>query len=298
MTTNGHNRDPREIEADLDRTRAQLGDTLEALQRKLSPGELFDQMLSQFRSSGGSEFVSNFKQTVAQNPVPVALAGLGLAWLVMSGRSGSAHADALRTGKDIGNRMSGMASQAGSKTKAAAHQVRAGLDQARAGLERAASSGREHMHQLSDGAHQLSHSAREGIKRVSYGTRETVSRMSEMSRQGAVRAKSGFEYLLHEQPLVLGAIGVALGAALAAGLPRTHREDELMGETRDEVMERARETGKEQLEKAQRAAQAAKDTAMDEAQKVARATRDSAVDEAHKQGLGEPGRQDKTSSTG
>lgn len=90
MNTNGRTRDPREIEAELDWTRAQMGNTLDKLQRKLSPGELFDQALNYLRANGTGELSSTLKSTIVRNPVPVALVGLGLAWMLMSGRRGSA----------------------------------------------------------------------------------------------------------------------------------------------------------------------------------------------------------------
>lgn len=250
-THNGHTRHPKEIEADLDRTRAQLGDTLDALQRKLSPGELFDQALGYVRASGGPEFTSNFKNSVAQNPVPVTLVGLGVAWLMLSGRfGGSARAaDVLHAGARGVHRVGDVAAGARDKTSSAAHSARAGLENARTGLGNMASGGRERVHDLSHGA------------------RSGVARVSEAGRQGAARAKSGFDYMLNEQPLVLGAVGVALGALVAASLPRTQREDELMGDTRDEFVERARVKGEEQAEKARRIAASARDAARDEADK-------------------------------
>jgi len=54
--TNGHTRNPQEIEADLDGNRARLSDTLEALQRRLSLEDLFNQTLDYIRSSTGGEF--------------------------------------------------------------------------------------------------------------------------------------------------------------------------------------------------------------------------------------------------
>jgi hypothetical protein len=53
--------------------------------------------------------------------------------------------------------------------------------------------------------------------------------------------------LIDEQPLILGALGIAVGAALGASLPRTRQEDRLMGEARDELLHRADETGGEML---------------------------------------------------
>jgi hypothetical protein len=73
------------IEHDLERTRARLDATIGALQDKLSPGQLVDQALDYFRSSGGAEFGRNLKDNVQNNPMPVALVGVGLAWLMMGG---------------------------------------------------------------------------------------------------------------------------------------------------------------------------------------------------------------------
>jgi hypothetical protein len=86
MSTNRNTRDPRQIEADLDRTRARMGHTLDVLQQKFSPGELFDQTLSYMRASGGSGVASNIMDTITRNPLPVTLVGIGLAWLAISGR--------------------------------------------------------------------------------------------------------------------------------------------------------------------------------------------------------------------
>lgn len=70
---------------------------------------------------------------------------------------------------------------------------------------------------------------------------------------------------LYERPLVLGALGIAVGAALGASLPTTEREDELLGPMRDDLVERTAEAGREQAEKVKSAAYAAKDAAQREA---------------------------------
>jgi phage-related protein len=53
------------------------------------------------------------------------------------------------------------------------------------------------------------------------------------------QAREGLGWMIREQPLVLGAIGVALGAAVGALLPGTETEDRLMGETRDSLVDQA-----------------------------------------------------------
>jgi hypothetical protein len=62
------------------------------------------------------------------------------------------------------------------------------------------------------------------------------------------------EKLMEEQPLVVAAVGVIIGAALAAAFPRTQFEDDLMGETSDSVKEAAAEAVSEEVDKARSAA--------------------------------------------
>lgn len=78
------------IERDLEHTRSRLDATIDALQQKLSPGEIFEQALDYMKESGGGEFGRNLVATMRDNPVPVALVGIGLAWLMVAGpREGS-----------------------------------------------------------------------------------------------------------------------------------------------------------------------------------------------------------------
>jgi hypothetical protein len=84
-----------EIERDLSGTRARLGATIDALRRKLAPGGMADGMadgaISYAKGTGGAEFGRNLAGTVRGTPVPVALLGVGLAWLMLAdwrGRDG------------------------------------------------------------------------------------------------------------------------------------------------------------------------------------------------------------------
>ena len=79
------------------------------------------------------------------------------------------------------------------------------------------------------------------------------------------RARQGMLRSLDEQPLVLGAIGLAIGAALGAALPPSETEDRMMGQARDDALRRATEVGREQAEKARAAAGAVATAAREEA---------------------------------
>lgn len=53
----------------------------------------------------------------------------------------------------------------------------------------------------------------------------------------AHEARIGFENMLEDNPVALGALGIAAGAMLGALLPSTESEDRWMGEMRDRVAE-------------------------------------------------------------
>jgi hypothetical protein len=66
---------------------------------------------------------------------------------------------------------------------------------------------------------------------------------------------------MHDQPLVLGALGLAAGALIGAVLPGSAAEDRLMGEARDRALAKAKEAGRESYRKArERAHEMAEET--------------------------------------
>jgi hypothetical protein len=60
--------------------------------------------------------------------------------------------------------------------------------------------------------------------------------------------REGFNSLLTEQPLLLGALGIAIGAAIGAALPATEQEDRLFGSVRDKTLSEAKQRGVESYE--------------------------------------------------
>ncbi|HSU04859.1 MAG TPA: DUF3618 domain-containing protein [Acetobacteraceae bacterium] len=80
-----HIDDPAAIERDLHATRARLDSRLHELSERLSPGQMVDEALHYMRSSQGADFTRNLTQSVRDRPLPVVLAGIGLAWLMIAG---------------------------------------------------------------------------------------------------------------------------------------------------------------------------------------------------------------------
>ena len=82
-----------QLEHEIDADRQRISDKISAIQERLTPGQLVDEVLTYAKSSGGSEYVSNLGRSFKENPMPVALVGVGLAWLMAgSGSSGNASA--------------------------------------------------------------------------------------------------------------------------------------------------------------------------------------------------------------
>ena len=80
----------REIEAD----RRRIGDRIDAIQERMSPGQLVDEVITYAKSSGSGEYLNNLGRAMKTNPLPVALIGVSLAWLIADKRSGPAQGSA------------------------------------------------------------------------------------------------------------------------------------------------------------------------------------------------------------
>ncbi len=71
-----------DIEREIEHDRERIGEKLSAIQEKLTPGQLIDEALGYLKSSGGAEYLGNLGGAVKANPVPLALMGVSLAWLM------------------------------------------------------------------------------------------------------------------------------------------------------------------------------------------------------------------------
>jgi hypothetical protein len=193
-----------QIERDLDETRNRIELRARELQERLSPSEIFDQVIDRFRSSRGKEFFSNLGRTASENPVPVTLSAVALGWLALSARR-TRDGHAYGPHEDDGP---------GMKEKAGEAMHRAG--------ERARSAGPP--------------------------LKEKGRDLGDRLRSGQDRVQDTWQRLTHEQPMVLGLLALAGGALLAASLPPSETEDELLGDASDELKRKAVEHGREQLE--------------------------------------------------
>jgi hypothetical protein len=87
--SNDYEKSAAEIEREIENDRERIGEKLSAIQDRLTPGQMIDEALGYMKSSGGAEYFGNLGNTVKANPMPLALMGVSLAWLMMGSGSSS-----------------------------------------------------------------------------------------------------------------------------------------------------------------------------------------------------------------
>lgn len=94
-------------------------------------------------------------------------------------------------------------------------------------------------------------------EQVRYTTGQWVSQAG----QQAQRIQGSLSRTMEENPLPVGIAVLGLGALVAALMPKTSAEEQILGETRDRLMDKAQEVGQKVGRVAERAGAAAKDEA-------------------------------------
>jgi hypothetical protein len=82
---NVHEKTSADLQREIDQDRERIGQRIDAIQERMSPGQLVDEAIAYAKGSGGAEYVSNLGQALKNNPLPVALMGVSLAWLMAKG---------------------------------------------------------------------------------------------------------------------------------------------------------------------------------------------------------------------
>jgi ElaB/YqjD/DUF883 family membrane-anchored ribosome-binding protein len=228
---NDGSRRPVQIMAEINRTRADMDQTLSAIEQRLTPGQLVDQGLDYLKHSGAREYAANLGSSVKTNPLPVTLAAIGVAWMMATSNRQPPANDA-GSGPGMGERM-----------QSAKDSLQSTKDSLTSGVQ----------------------SAKQTLSSGMQSARERASQLGDSAGRQIDRARDNWDYVLRENPLVLGAVGLAIGALAAALAPRTRTEDEMMGQARDNLMDQAKRAGTAKLEEAKQMAASTVNTVKDAA---------------------------------
>ena len=211
-----------ELRSEIAQTRADMSETIDAIQEKLRPGHI---------ASAAADRVKGAATTAARS---------------MAGAAAQTAEDVMDTTRRTADRLSDdgrMNTVAGAMVGIGAAWLlidrwRKSTRQQHWRHERR-SSYRQHGSDYDD---QFDTWSSEDMAGSGYeGASATARQIRDRATETTDRVRSGFERLLQSNPLMVGAAAVAVGATIGLALPETESENEWLGETRDSMMEHAQE---------------------------------------------------------
>jgi hypothetical protein len=254
-----------EIEAEVEASRAELDQTVEALKEKMTPTALFDDFKGSMKGAG-NQMLSNLADKASTNPMPLLVIGAGLAWLMMGsnskpsygrsgyrggeGYSGRYPSDAYGAYDDDDSGRSGLKQKVSDAASAAGDKVHDVAGAASDKVHGLASSARDAASSARSSAADAARSAKDKLQSAAGSARDTAYNVGQ-------QAQDTFYDTLHREPLIIGALGLAVGAAIGVSLPSTSIEDEKIGKYRDDLFNKGKELVQGQVDTAKQAAGAA-----------------------------------------
>jgi ElaB/YqjD/DUF883 family membrane-anchored ribosome-binding protein len=287
------NDDTEHIKAQIEETRSQMGETIDALQEKLSFSNLSEQV---------SEHVNNAIET-AKNSVYDATIGKAIGLMKNMG-DGISDAKVVRTARNnpfpliligLGAGLLAYNTMSGGMKRRSSRRLREGTsydpygdrDRARRDMERGTSFDLAERHRaesstldtLSDKASAMgdkvsgaASSAYEGVSNAMgtavNSTKDLANRAYSKAGEFGSSAYDTYDQYLESNPLAVGAVAFAVGAVVGLAIPSTRYEGELMGDARDELLRKAQNQGSMLLDKTRHLVDEAANTVKKEAQPI------------------------------
>jgi ElaB/YqjD/DUF883 family membrane-anchored ribosome-binding protein len=258
------------IEYEIEQTRADMSETIDAIQQQLSPDHLKEQAREMVRDATigkAQDMVSNAGESakatgssmvemIKQNPVPAALAGIGLGWLWMKRPKQDNRAiyggypqaypypypQQYTPAYGAPQQYSpyGASQQRDSKLGQAADAVGETASNLASSASSVASSAADQVGNLASGA---AHLVGDTAQQVGHAPGAMGSQAQQL--------KTNYVQMVRERPMAGGLVALSLGAAVGMLLPETQPEQRLMGEARDSVAEKAQSMAQQAMGRVQ-----------------------------------------------
>jgi ElaB/YqjD/DUF883 family membrane-anchored ribosome-binding protein len=298
--------DPADIRAEIDMTRAELTQTLNAIQEKLSPERIKQQATDQVRAAtvGRVETMADDAKwkvrgvgedvfdTIKRNPAPALLTAVGLGWLFMESRNRQDRQMIDRKSRDryyyAGETMGRGGYEYGYDEYGRRIYIGGQFEDERGRLQQAGQNVRERAGEVVGGAtskvQDAAGAAASKVQNVATDVADTAGSAVESVRYGAhqvaqeaqyraERVGSRFGEIMEDNPLLIGAAAAALGAVIGFAFPSSEKENQIFGEKRDQLVDRAQEVVGEKVQQVQQVAQEVAETTKES---VKETTRDAA----------------------
>lgn len=228
----------------------------------------------------------NLFDRIKQNPIPAAVAGAGLYWLFQASSDSSSSGQSRNNYQTNGNggygqsRVQGPSNQYayGGSPISESYDSSPGLrDKASDLADRA----QDKAGDVADTVKNAAGAATDSVKNVAGAATDKVqgaasavvdkvqdatSAVKETVQEKASQSTDWFQRTLQTNPLAIGALALAVGAAVGLAVPETDQEHRLMGETRDKLAQKASEATQNLGDKVQTVASEAMDKVKQTAQ--------------------------------
>jgi ElaB/YqjD/DUF883 family membrane-anchored ribosome-binding protein len=251
-------RSPDEIEREIEATRERMSRDIDELGERLSPGSLKRQAKDAIAGKA-QDAGSRMKDFIQENPSLVAAMGLGAVWLIQqrsrSEISGDRMARFAYTGPE--RRRPGIVGKLADRASEVGHTVRESVSSAASAVgERASDLGTQ--------AGELSVLARERVGELGVGVRRRARDLGYTAKSRGREARGGIQRLAEENPLAVAAGVAVLGLACGLLVPRTEREQRLIGPVREDLVSRAQGTARRVKDAAVEAGQELRESVREE----------------------------------
>jgi|GEM_PF-3375092 len=287
---------PKELERDIEATRQQLNQTIDAIQSRLSPQNLIagarDSMMSATRdridqagsvvqqtAHGASDVITG---ALVDTPVIGTLVGAALSIFAHTGKTGGTTMDpqaqrpidtATQNAQQVASNAAAQAQQLAGQAQQFGSQV---AGQAQQLGSQVADQAQQLGGQVADQAGQIAAQAQQVGGQVAAQAQQVGGQVAAQAQQGAqvvqrqVQGATGWlQHTVEENPLVIGALALAAGIAIGFAVPQTTSEHKLMGGTRDNLVQNVQSSVQDTVQKVQTVAQDAIHSAVQEAQRGA-----------------------------
>jgi hypothetical protein len=264
----------------IEQTRAQMGNTIDAIEERLSPSRLAQdaksavkdatvgkaQQMASDVTDTASDVGNSIVDTIRENPIPAALAGIGIGWLFMSMRSGNNNSsrDAQRY-RYYGHNMYPTQHAYGSQGNYGQSDGGGVMGTVQGAASSAADTAQSAAGQVAGTVQDTASQVTDTIGNVAGNAADSLGQMGSQAQYGFYQAENQLERLMRERPLAVAAGTFALGMAVGLAIPETQVEDEVFGEYRQDLAQQAQQVASTTAQKvsnvAEQTVSAAKDAA-------------------------------------
>jgi hypothetical protein len=194
-------------------------------------------------------FATDLVNSIRENPASAALIGMGLLWLFSGGKSlDQINGLARHTGINrLPDRAADAVAVGQTVVKSGVMAAVDGVSNVGSGIvDKVSSAGAS----LRDGSNATVQRASEAASSLMDSAGRMVQSLPGKNDNFVATARSNLADLFQRQPLMLGAIGLAIGAGMAASIATTAAEADLLGERSDALKQKAREFARQQTKHA------------------------------------------------